>query len=89
MRGHRLPDSTDRSCPDMQPGDYVKIHGIGWYCMTPNGHAGNLSNHLIKEHDDGSITVSPSIKLSIQRNDGRGEVELWHGYLELGLWRSC
>lgn len=87
MRGHRLPDSTDKSCPDMQPGDYCKIHGIGWYCMTPNGHMGNLSAHEIVEHADGTITVKPSIKVSTTKYGN--PVELWHGYLELGLWRSC
>jgi hypothetical protein len=54
-----------------------------WRCVTPNGHAGNLSAHDVVEHDDGSITVSPSILVS----DHTGE--LWHGYLERGVWRSA
>jgi hypothetical protein len=53
-----------------------------WMCVTPNGHMGNLSAHTVVEHEDGTITVSPSIKVS----DNTGE--LWHGFLERGIWRS-
>ena len=35
-----------------------------FYCVTPNGHAGNLAAHDVTEHDDGTITVSPSILVS-------------------------
>lgn len=73
----------------MQPGEYVKIVELKtWHCCTPNGHAGNLRNHEIVEHEDGSITVRPSIRISLDKSDGT-VVELWHGYLELGIWRSC
>jgi hypothetical protein len=41
---------------------------------------GNLSGHSVTEHDDGTITVSPSIL-----DDGRS---VWHGYLERGAWRQ-
>lgn len=52
-----------------------------WMVLTPNGHLGNLANHDVVEHEDGTITVSPSILVS----DHTGE--LFHGWLERGEWR--
>ena len=89
MIGLRLPDVVGNSCPALQPGEYVKMLALNtWYCCTPNGHVGNLRNHRVVEHEDGSITATPSILVQIAKSDGT-TVELWHGYLELGLWRSC
>ena len=88
MIGRRLPDSLDKSCPDLQPGDYAKIADVGWYCMTPDGHVGNLRNHTIEEHADGTITVTPSILISRLRTNATEPEELWHGFLEKGIWRK-
>jgi hypothetical protein len=71
----------------MEPGDYgFAVYGPEdegvWMCRAPNGYGGNLANHTISEHEDGTITVSPSIL--IQRPP-EGE---WHGYLERGVWRE-
>lgn len=57
-----------------------------WIVRTPNGHVGDLGNHDVVEHEDGTITVSPSILVSMPQ-DGKS-VELWHGYLERGVWRE-
>lgn len=57
-------------------------HGV-WLANTPNDHLGDLRNHDVTEHEDGTITVRPSIRVS----DGDGE--LWHGWLERGVWREC
>jgi hypothetical protein len=65
-----------------KPGEYLKIDGYFIGC-TPNGQLANLSAHQVTEHDDGTITVSPSILVS----DNTGP--LWHGYLERGVWREC
>jgi hypothetical protein len=69
------------------PGGYLRGEGEDgsrtWHCKTPNGHLGNLSAHEVEEHADGTITVSPSILVS----DHRGE--LWHGFLERGVWREA
>lgn len=56
-----------------------------WYARPPDPDVGmgNLSGHDVTEHEDGTITVSPSILISMP--DGR---ELWHGYLERGIWRE-
>jgi hypothetical protein len=45
-------------------------------------HLGSLERHQITEHDDGTITASPSI-LHTEPNVGQ-----WHGYLERGVWRE-
>jgi hypothetical protein len=67
----------------LKSGEYGRNPKDGkWYCCTPNGHYGNLSGHDVTEHEDGTITVSPSIAVS---NDTG---ELWHGYLEHGIWRE-
>lgn len=65
---------------EMEPGDYGLT--AAWFCCTPNGSGGNLSRHDIVEHEDGTITVSPSILIT------RGNDHDWHGYLERGVWRS-
>lgn len=64
-------------------GDYGQDAGGTWSVRPPGQHAGGLPDHKITEHDDGTITVSPSI---VAHNpDGS---EAWHGYLERGVWRS-
>lgn len=87
MEGRRLPDESDWSSQH-QPGSYWKRNG-GWFAITPNGHLGNLSNHTVTEHEDGTITVSPSILVSTTSPNKGNSVELWHGYLERGTWRAC
>jgi hypothetical protein len=54
-----------------------------WYCKAPGQRMGNLGGHMVIEHDDGTITVSPSILIM------DGNKTLWHGYLEHGVWRSA
>lgn len=60
-----------------------------WMGCSPNGHACTLSAHQITEHEDGTITVNPSILIRRSCDHGQTWVELWHGYLERGVWRSC
>ena len=50
-----------------------------WYGMTPAGIC-NLGAHEITEHEDGTISASPSILV--------GPDNAWHGYLERGVWRQ-
>ncbi len=76
MIGHRTEKWTD------EPGEFYKSDGV-WYCTTPNGHLANLANHAITEHEDGTISVAPSIKVSNHTG------ELWHGFLERGVWRDA
>lgn len=67
-----------------QPGDYGKEPDDSWYCVTPSGRYGGLSKHQITEHEDGTITASPSILVSEPHIDDTP----WHGYLERGIWRE-
>lgn len=81
----RRPDGTELH--QLQPGEYALCTSNGeWYCRTPNGHGGNLSQHCVTVNADGTITVSPSILVSM-RQDGQ-DVEVFHGFLENGRWRT-
>jgi hypothetical protein len=55
-----------------------------WMARTPNGHLSNLAAHDVTEHEDGTISVSPSILVSNPQ-----EGELYHGFLERGVWREA
>jgi len=84
MQGTRKPDNF--SIIDMEPGDYSRQTWTGevrWYFRDPHGHIGQLCRgHQVAEHEDGSITVSPSIACD-------NGISHWHGYLERGVWREC
>lgn len=88
MQGTRLLEQAGE--PDFlfrifeTPGAYGTVNGKDWYATTPNGLAGNLGNHQVQEHEDGTITVSPSILVS-----GGGDGKSYHGFLERGVWREC
>jgi hypothetical protein len=78
----------DKQAHELQPGEYT-LHSLDgeptWWCgrasRRPADDRQALSGHQVAEHDDGTITVSPSILT------GRGERQ-WHGYLEHGVWRE-
>ena len=83
---------------DTGPGAYWKVIVKGepeplWMNFPPCGHQGRLATqtqdnarHTVTEHDDGTITVSPSIFCHNGGEDGRQPC--WHGFLEHGVWRS-
>lgn len=92
---------------DSRPGDYCKVpheddlrRADGqpvWYIRDPRGRVGALVNHSVTEHDDGTITVSPSIldgpyEQVAAACEGlgtiRGQPGGWHGFLEKGQWRE-
>lgn len=81
----RRLDGTDPS--EYAPGDYGRFRDM-WFCSTPNGHLGNLSGHDVVEHEDGTITVSPSILVTERDTEKRADVELWHGFLKAGVWSA-
>jgi len=71
-------------------GDYGRTMLDGkwvWYCMAPAGGSmrGNLSAHNVIEHEDGTITVSPSILIS----GGLDMKQSRHGHLTKGIWKEC
>lgn len=82
--GHILPDGDYNDDWDALRGGYWRTHGGVWMCGVPaHGFGiGSLTKHNITEHEDGTITVSPSILF--ETGNGRR----WHGYLERGEWRA-
>lgn len=71
----------------LQEGDYgLDRRDNSWYGRPPGHHAGSFKQHSVVEHEDGTITVSPSILLT--DFDDNGEKVIWHGYLEMGVWRE-
>jgi hypothetical protein len=68
------------------PGSYWFEQKTGcWSAMPPGAPehgSGSLSNHDVTEHEDGTITVSPSILIDM------APIWSWHGYLEHGVWRE-
>ena len=56
-----------------------------WEARPPGHHQGDLRNHKVTEHSDGSITVSPSILITSMF---KGKQIQYHGYLERGIWRE-
>lgn len=92
MIGRRIPLTPEGYfAPDAgQRGDYGRINRtleqvyglenqLWWQVYAPDGSACSLNPaiHSVQEHEDGTITVSPSIVTST-----------WHGFLERGVWRS-
>lgn len=66
-----------------EPGDYGR-YADRWFVRAPGSSElyGDVSGHQVTEHEDGTITVAPSILI-------RGSAGNWHGYLERGAWREC
>ncbi|KKM92252.1 hypothetical protein LCGC14_1220330 [marine sediment metagenome] len=65
----------------LSQGDYGQQINGEWFARPPNCHTGSLKNHEVTEHDDGTITVNPSIFICDDEN------ELYHGYLKHGEWK--
>lgn len=86
MKGHRLYEIEGEADFVFRifetPCAYGKRNNV-WYCSTPNGLAGNLGSHAVVEHEDGTITVSPSILVT------ESPEVTWHGYLIRGVWSEC
>ena len=82
----------------LKPGDYGRDRGGEWRARPPTAKypglgdehplSGSLAGHEVVEHEDGTITVSPSILISYPWGavDTKQEIA-WHGYLERGVWR--
>ena len=87
MQGRRIyPDKGDK----FSPGDYGLEQGE-WHCRTPDPNIGlgSLVAHTVTEHEDGTITVTPSIVVSYpEREDGNGG-QSWHGWLRAGIWTEA
>lgn len=83
VKGLRFDETSDKHPSDI-PGAYGKDLQGRWCCRAPvpkHFFGGNLSGHKVEEHEDGTITVEPSIV--IKRYDGH-----WHGTLVRGVWTT-
>lgn len=80
VQGTRI---TSGKLADFQtPGAYGQVGG-GWLVCLPTGELCSMNaGHDITEHEDGTITVSPSILMRADRGTP------WHGWLEKGIWRE-
>jgi len=70
---------------EMQPGDYG-LWGDYWWVYPPKEHSGPgcLKLHTVVEHEDKTITVTPSILISEDMY-----MKTWHGFLTKGEWNPC
>lgn len=84
MTGRRILGDVD--VISLVAGDYGRTARGNWVGVAPKDSEHwlfcNLERHTVTEHDDGSITVSPSILVSSGHDS-------WHGFLERGVWREC
>jgi len=89
--GRRIADNAKwygRDPDAAQPRDYGRTLDNGewvWRCRTPNGLYGVLSQHQVTEHQDGTITVEPSILCEWPHSE---HPVIWHGYLKAGVWET-
>jgi hypothetical protein len=91
MKGRRLSDADYLPRAEAQPGDYWKNPEDGfWVLIAPNGISGRLNPkiHTITQHDDGTITVTPSIVFDKSNPQPQDHLSYWHGHLERGVWRQ-
>lgn len=90
VKGTRVYPDTDDPEEDvahgLKAGEYCKQPYDGkWYAMAPGDHnlLIGLAGHKVEEHQDGTITVTPSIIVTKHDNDCKLQ---WHGYLTKGEW---
>jgi hypothetical protein len=80
--GTRRPDDT---APwELEAGDYCLRNGDPFVCLPDGTGPCNLANWSPVWHEDGTLTLSPSILDADPAKNGQG----WHGYLERGVWRQ-
>jgi len=73
--GRRLADDAPAKFAE---GDYARLSGR-WWVRPPGSHLGELTDHEVEEHEDGTISVRPSI---VDEEHGV------HVYLDHGVWRQ-
>lgn len=80
----RLPDAEPGSFPEGFDENVMSywMQSTTWMIYFPGHVLGTLVKHEVTEHDDDTITVSPSIKVTsagVHR----------HGFLKRGVWEPC
>lgn len=69
MTGVRLPDGFECTIAELKElgydstpkGAFWKDSNGEWAICTPNGRVGSIAKHTVVEHEDRTITVTPSI----------------------------
>ena len=100
MKGRRITWEEAENLANVQPGDYWYDPRFGWYaaCPIPRDDEGMIAclawfrSHTVAEHEDGTITVSPSILCSAGGSNAPEEWKkkhYYHGWLERGEWREA
>lgn len=79
MNGRRVYPDKDGDLW-LKEGDYGQDKNGVWLARPHGCNTGNLSRHEVTEHDDYTITVTPSILITGEKS--------WHGYLTRGVWRK-
>ena len=73
----------------LEAGDYGCLEGT-WWVRPPRGGVSPIPGEQVLEHEDGTITVSPSILIRwVGVEDGAEVTREWHGYLRRGVWETC
>jgi hypothetical protein len=83
LQGRRLTE-WDFDYALIQPGDYWRPPNRPdgeWWFKDPFGRLGRVSTHKVEVHEDGTITVTPSI--APRPDDPPGS---FHGFLTKGVW---
>lgn len=94
-QGRRIYPDAEGKLHFTQPGDYGKNSMGQWYARLPSFKEidgadcsiGVQLNHSVVEHEDGTITASPSILWKAEDMPVYPEAA-WHGFLERGVWRE-
>lgn len=87
MTGQRLSNGFHGAPPK---GAYWLDDDGTWSVCTPNGRIGSLAKHEVTEHEDGTITVVPSILVHARPEHGDvAERPGWHGHLSHGEWSEA
>ncbi len=68
-------------------GDYGQEADGTWTVRPPGRHSGGIPEHEVEEHEDGTITVTPSILF--HGTEPEGEYSDWHGFLRRGVWSEA
>lgn len=92
MKGRRITSDEASNLRNVKPGDYWRDPSGVWYaaCPAPVDEDGLVTalallvGHRVTEHEDGTITVTPSIVVR-----GWDQAQEYHGWLERGEWRSA
>jgi len=85
MLGKRIYKQNPDDYPQ-NPGEYMKGENGRWELCLPSGIHGAINDKIwkIEEHEDGTISVTPSILTKCHVDSYS-----WHGYLKKGIWEEC